>query len=189
MMNLFTSKKERLLWLTTFFVVVGIFSTIGLAGQFADFFIRQELFGLLFILGFILTGSIIVTFGLRNKSRPIEWLLYLVVFLILIMIFARSGVSLVERTHLFEYGIVSVLLFNAMLERNSSILKASIYAFLMTTLLGSIDEVIQYYLPVRVFDWLDIVRNISAGLIGIFVNSLFLLMRKKLSSSRIDSSS
>ncbi|MGB0346214.1 MAG: hypothetical protein ACPGGA_01940, partial [Balneolaceae bacterium] len=114
MMNLFTSKKERLLWLTTFFVVVGIFSTIGLAGQFADFFIRQELFGLLFILGFILTGFIIVTFGLRNKSRPIEWLLYLVVFLILIMIFARSGVSLVERTHLFEYGIVSVLLFNAM---------------------------------------------------------------------------
>ncbi|MGB0345953.1 MAG: VanZ family protein, partial [Balneolaceae bacterium] len=101
----------------------------------------------------------------------------------------RSGVSLVDRTHLFEYGIVSVLLFNAMLERNSSILKASIYAFLMTTLLGSIDEVIQYYLPVRVFDWLDIVRNISAGLIGIFVNSLFLLMRKKLSSSRIDSSS
>ncbi len=178
-MGLFISKKEQLLWITTCIVVLGIYSTLGLAGDLADYFVEQNLFTLLYLIGFLLTGLVITAFGFTKKSRPIEWLIYIVVFISLIMVFTRSGISMVERTHLFEYGLVSVLIFNALLERKSSMLASTLLAFLITTILGSIDEILQYFLPNRVFDWLDILRNTIAGFVGISLNSLIILLRKR----------
>ena len=47
----FKSKKEQALWLTTFIVVVGIYSTLGLAGKIGTYFNEQGFFAILFITG------------------------------------------------------------------------------------------------------------------------------------------
>jgi len=175
-MKIFLTETEQKYWFATLVVLLGIYSTLGLAGQFASFFIERALFDLLFILGFLLTGLVVIGFGVRKKSSLTEWLLYLTMFVIVIMIFTRSGVSLAERTHLFEYGLVGVLIFKALQERGKSLFSAAIYAFILTSFAGAIDEFIQFFLPNRVFDYLDIIRNTGAAFIGIGINFFMLAL-------------
>ena len=169
-----TSKKERNYWIAAFTVVASIYATLGLAGSLADVFIEEQLFTYLFIGCFFLTGIIMIGFGLSKNVRLSNWFLYLALFVGLVMMFTRSGISMVERTHIFEYGLVGVLIFNALTERFQSTLRAAFIAFFLTSLFGIIDECIQYFLPNRVFDTLDIIRNTVAGFIGISVTVILI---------------
>ncbi len=169
-----TSKKERNYWIAAFTVIATIYATLGLAGSLADAFIEKQLFTYLFVGCFVLTGLVMVGFGVSKNVHFSNWLLYLTIFVGLVMIFTRSGISPVERTHLFEYGLVGVLIFNALNERYQSVFKAALLAFLITSLFGIIDECIQYFLPYRVFDTLDIIRNTVAGFIGITITVLLI---------------
>ena len=47
---------------------------------------------------------------------------------------------------------------------------AVIYAFFLTSFAGILDEFIQFFLPNRFFDYLDIIRNAGAAFIGIGIN-------------------
>ncbi len=64
-----------------------------------------------------------------------------------------------ERIHFIQYSILSGLL---------------IYAFLLSSSLGFIDEIIQYFLPTRYFDWRDVGFNIGGSLCGV---ALFLICK------------
>ena len=69
-MTLFSSRRERRLWLWTLAVVAAIYATLGLTGSLAEA-LRE--YGLLnaavfFLLGMFLVGATIVTQGI--KVRP-----------------------------------------------------------------------------------------------------------------------
>ena len=72
-----------------------------------------------------------------------------------------------EAMHFVQYGVLSVLLYRALRTRYAD---AGLYviAFLLGALLGTLDEVIQWIIPRRFFDFRDILINVSAvGLVQV----------------------
>ncbi len=70
-----------------------------------------------------------------------------------------------EAIHFIEYGVLSVLFFRALSFRLSD---WSIYvaAALLSSLVGTLDEVLQWFTPQRIFDFRDIWLNSSAGFLA-----------------------
>ena len=81
------------------------------------------------------------------------------------MAWLRVG-SWEERTHLFEYALVAALVHEALLERRDNgrrVPTPTLLALLISLLLGLLDESIQYLLPNRVFDPVDVAFNSLAA--------------------------
>jgi len=77
--------------------------------------------------------------------------------------------SPVEVTHFLEYGLLSILLFGAL---NHHIKDKTIYfnAALIILLIGTLDEIIQWIVPGRVWNFKDVKLNvISGGLIQLAI--------------------
>ncbi len=116
----FTSDRERRLWFCALAVVVAIYSTLGLAGSLAEVLREHHLLpAALFFLMF-LTVAAIVGSGLKTRPGRREIWVGLGVMAVYGMLVIRMGGSLEERTHLFEYGIVSVLIYQALSERSEN---------------------------------------------------------------------
>jgi len=80
-----------------------------------------------------------------------------------------------ERIHLIEYGILAFLVFRAAALDYQGI-KSYAIAFVISSLVGWVDEIIQHFLPNRYYQNSDVFLNmVSAGL-GLFV--VFIFRRK-----------
>jgi VanZ family protein len=81
------------------------------------------------------------------------------------MVWVRVQV-LEERTHLFEYGLVAILIHQALAERKRhgrQIAAPALCAVVATSLLGWLDEAIQWLMPNRAYDLRDVGLNALAG--------------------------
>ena len=145
-----------------------MWTTLGLAGVLAE---RLEPTGLpaaAFGLAFLCVIAAIVGHGiaLRPSIRQ-AWALVGIVAAYA-MVFVRLGV--VERTHLFEYGIVGILVHAALLERVANggrVRWPALTAALAAAALGWIDEGIQAFLPNRAYDLRDVGFNALAGAMAV----------------------
>ena len=170
---LFTSTRERRLWLTSLAVVAAIYSTLGLAGKLAEVLREHHLMTPVFFLMMFLTVATIVGSGLKRRPGRREVWVALGVTAVYGMTVLRMGVSPEERTHLFEYGIVAVLIYQALGERARNgrrVPAPAVLALVATALLGWLDEGIQSLLPNRVYDNFDVFSNALAALIAIVGN-------------------
>ena len=82
-----------------------------------------------------------------------------------LMLLSRLGIP--ERTHLFEYTIVAILVHEALIERSArgrAVPWPSATAFVITAGVGIVDEAVQVVLPTRVFDPIDMAFNVLAAL-------------------------
>ena len=167
-MPLFSSDRERRLWAWTLAVVVAIYSTLGLATTLVEVLRNRGLFDLTFLVGFLLIGAAILTQGLKARPRGAEIGVALGVAAVYLMVFARMGIP--ERSHLFEYGVVAVFIYEALTERASQgrrVPVPALLAILATSLVGALDECTQAILPNRVFEWVDIGFNVLAGVMAV----------------------
>ncbi len=170
-MTLFASARERRLWLWTLAVVVAIYATLGLTGTLAE---ALRAYGLLdvSILGLFimfLFGAMVVTQGISVRPRGAEIAVVLGVTTVYLLLFLRTALP-EERTHLMEYGVLGVLIHEALAERASQgrrVPLPPLFAVVTTAVLGVLDECIQWFLPNRVFDPLDILFNLLAGTLSI----------------------
>lgn len=167
---LFTSRRERRLWLCALAVMVAIYSTLGLAGTLAEVLRERDLLppALLFLM--LLTVAAIVGSGLKRRPGRREVWAALGVTAVYAMAVVRMGGTMEERTHLFEYGIVAVLIYQALRERAENgrrVPAPAVLALVATVALGWLDEGLQALIPNRVYDNFDVVRNTVAALIGI----------------------
>ena len=167
---LFTSTRERRLWLWSLAVVAAIYSTLGLAGSLAARLREDNLTAAAVLVLMILTVATIVGSGLKRRPGRRELWVGLGLTAVYGMAVLRMGVGPEERTHLFEYGIVAVLIYQALRERARNgrrVPAPALSALVVAALLGWLDEVIQALLPNRVYDDFDVLSNAIAALIGI----------------------
>ncbi len=164
-MAYFTSHRERRLWFWTLAVMVAIYATMGLAQTLSEMLGNQNLAALLFMVAMVLVGAAVVAQGLRARPGGVEIAVALGVFAAYFLVFARMAFA-TERSHMIEYGVVAVFIHEALTERVSNGRRVPIpalLAILATSLLGAVDEVIQAFVPSRVFDPQDILFNVLAA--------------------------
>ena len=173
LMPFFSSKRERQLWIATAVVVITIYSTLGLASSLVSV-LPHEIFGVaFFLLGCTLVIATVITQGLRVRPGGTEVAVALGIVAAYVLILVRLS-SPVERSHLVEYGVVAVLVLEALTERkkNGRDLKAvPALALGITFVIGVVDEILQLFIPVRVFDPIDILFNTIAALMAIAASS------------------
>ncbi len=177
----FTSDQERRLWFYTLAVMVAIYSTLGLAGTLAQVLHERNLLDASFALSFLLVVAAIVGDALKRRPGRREIWVALGVTAVYGMVVVRMGIGPEERTHLFEYGLVAVLIHKALTERVQNGRPVPVPAVLtiaVTALLGWLDEGIQALLPSRVYDLRDVGVNALAGLLAISASLALARARK-----------
>lgn len=171
-MTLFSSRRERRLWLWVLAVIVAIYATLGLAQQWAAALEERGLLDFtvgLFLLCMLLVGLTILTQGLRVRPGGAEVAVFIGVATAYLLVLTRMTIP-TERSHLIEYSIVGVLIHEALTERRGNgrhVPLPPVLAVLITVALGALDEGIQWLLPNRVFDPVDILFNTLAGTMAV----------------------
>lgn len=161
----FTSQREQRLWIWVGVVVVAIYSTLGLARTLAGTLRDRGMLDNTFLFSALLIAAAAVALAFRARVGGWEIGVALGVTAAYLMMFVRM--SLPEtRTHIIEYGIVALFILEALRERAAQgdrVPAAPLLAFGATALIGALDEVIQLFVPSRVFDPVDIFVNAVAA--------------------------
>ena len=169
-MAYFTSERERRLWFWALAVLTAIYATLPFAGALAAVLRARALLNASFALAFLLVIAAVAGSALRRRPGKREIWVALGLTAVCGMVVVRMGIGPEERTHLFEYGLLAVLIHQALTERAQHgrpvPFKATL-AVAATALLGWIDEGIQSLLPNRVYDLRDVGINALAGLMAI----------------------
>jgi len=163
-----TSRRELALWMLAFSVLAVIYATLALASSLVGELAARGVLDEAFILAFVLIGAAIVLQGLAVGRRGLEWGVLAGVFAVYLLLFVRLGIP--ERSHLMEYGVLALLVQEALLERRLNgkrIGAPRLLAVVATGLAGLVDEMIQFALPERVFDLRDVVVNVAAAAIAV----------------------
>ena len=166
-MSIFTSDRERQLWIWTLVVLAAIYATLGAAGSLVMALRERNLLRVSFGLIVVLLIAAIVLRWVRRRPTWSEIGVWIGVGLAYWITFLRIE-NPAERTHLFEYGVVAALIHQALLERQRNgrpVPNPAALTIGVTALLGLLDESIQAILPNRVFDWIDVGFNAFAGFI------------------------
>jgi len=180
-MSLFTSDRERRLWFWALAVVIAIYSTLGPAQVLAEALRERNLLRVSVAVVLLLAGATIA--GRWAKGRPgrREIGVALGVTAAYLMTLFRI-LSPEERTHLIEYGVVAILIHQALTERlrhERRVPAPAALAVAVTALLGWLDEGIQALLPGRVYDIRDVGFNALAGLLAIVASLALARARRR----------
>ena len=179
-MSFFTSPRERRLWFWTLLVVAAIYSTLGLVQPLAGVLRERGLLGGLFMLGMLLVGAAILTQGLKARPRGAEICVALGVAAVYLLLFARIATP-EERTHLIEYGVVAVFIYEALTERakhGRRVPVPALVAVLAASFVGLLDESIQAFLPSRAYDIRDVLFNVLAALMAVAASAALARARR-----------
>lgn len=164
--------RERRLWLWAVVVAAVIFTAADLARAVSEALHRSGLPASgpnLFSIGMLLIGIMILVQGLRGRPRGVEVGFAVGLVAITVLGLAR-GLSEAERSHLIEYAVLALIVYEALLERRRRGRPVPVPAVLAiggTTLVGTLDECIQILLPNRTFDWFDIGFDFLASILAV----------------------
>ncbi len=163
-MFVFTSKKEKRLWILVSIIFLTIFSTLFTGHPLAELFADQNHRAIFFLIGMALVAIAIFMHATSNNTG--KWELGLIVGIVAVytMFFLRLGMA--ERSHIIEYSVLAILIHMALMERgifNHSKIKTALLAFVITFLIGLFDECVQVLIPSRVFDYYDVTFNAMAA--------------------------
>jgi len=164
-----TSDRERRLWLWTAAVIIAIFTTIGLAGTLGDELPDRELLDTTFFIAFVLLVVAVVIRALRLHRGRGEVFVIAATAIVYLMMFLRMA-SPLERSHLIEYGVVALFIFEALAERTnngSTVRRPALTAIALAAFIGVIDECAQLIVASRVFDPIDMGVNALAAVVAV----------------------
>ncbi len=169
----FTSQKERRLWMWALLTLLAIFATLFLGGRVIDFMVNKRIIEQSTFYLFLLLVFAFILSGFRNLNRRYEYWIYAGALAVFAMAILRLGLSVSERSHMVEYGLLAILIYKALLERKKkekTLQYPFLIAIIITGIVGTLDECIQYFLPYRVFDFVDIGFNFFAAFLGVFIS-------------------
>lgn len=190
-LSVFSSARETRLWLWTLAVVVAIYSTLGLASILAEALRERGMNDNMAAVGFLtamfLIGLTVLTQGLKMRPCGTEIAIALGVAVVYLMVFFRMAI--LERSHLIEYSVVAVFIYEALKERMSrgrNVPVPAVLAVLAASMVGLLDECIQAVLPSRVFDPIDIFFNSMAATMAVVASVVLAWARKKVTKKPVN---
>ena len=179
-MTLLSSRRERRLWFWTLAVIAGIFASLGLSGSLLEVLSDGNVAAVVFGIALLLVGAAILTRGLRSTPDGAEIAVAFGFGAVSLMVLLR--LTLAERTHLIEYGVLAVFIHAALAERveqGRRVPLPALVAFVSAALIGIVDETIQLALPHRVFDPEDMLFNALAAAAAISASLLLARLRRR----------
>lgn len=165
----FTSHRERRLWACALAVIVAIYATLGLARTLAQFLNGTGLGERLFVVACLLVLLVVLTRGWTSRPGIVEIAVAIGVGTAYLLVFVRMAVP-TERSHLIEYGILAILIYEALLERVSQGKQVPVpgcWAIVIASAVGVIDEAIQAVWPGRFCDPVDMLFNVLAAAMAV----------------------
>lgn len=176
-MSLFKTKRERRLWTLALIAAVAIFSGLFLSETLSELFQIGGVLAALFAAGALSVLIASALLGLKARPRGIEIGVILGIAAVYLLLFVRV-LTPVERSHVIEYGVLAAFVHEALVERagGNRLFLPAVFALLITTLVGALDEFSQLFIPSRVFDPVDIFFNFFAAAIMIAVKVILALV-------------
>lgn len=102
--------------------------------------------------------------------KPSTYLLLIAAFIPFVWCLFRVK-ELEEIAHYFEYGVLSTLIYAA-LSVDWKAKRAWVFAFLIAAVIGTMEEVVQLWIPGRMFDLQDIKKNVIAAFFGLLFTAI-----------------
>lgn len=165
------SSRERRLWTFVALVLAAIASTLFAGGPVAAVLRERAVVDAVVGVGVLLLALAVAGVAQRRRPGLVEVALVVGVGATIAMAVARMSIP-AERTHLLEYGLLAVLLREALLERRrrgGSMRRPAVVAAAVASTVGVLDEVVQGLLPTRVFDLRDVGFNVGAAVGAVVV--------------------
>jgi hypothetical protein len=175
-------------WLWVSIWSIAIFLTVRFARRIQRFVYNEwgrEVFGY-FVLAalFIATLCLVCYLFFKQNVRTISNYLWLIVIGVLYVYFTLQLWKIPEEAvHFLEYGLLSFFLFRAL---SHNVKDKSIYitATLFALLIGTADEILQWIIPQRFWDFRDVGLNGLSG--GLFQLAIWKVVRPKFISEKIN---
>lgn len=181
--SIFSSKRERRLWLALLIVLAAIYATLGQAPAIVAAIGDQILnsVGTNLVFAIIVILVVVPVFFIDKRLSRAETAVGIGILTVYLLAWLRLG-SWEERTHLFEYALVAALVHEALLERRDNgrpVPAPALLALIISISLGWLDEGIQSLLPNRVFDLIDVAFNSIAATMIIGMRSVVRRVQKR----------
>lgn len=160
-------RKEWLSWVMVVLWTLLIYATIPLANQIQDVWVRlwgrDSLF--LIVVAILLLSAVVALVAVGRADRNVRRSQYLwIVAVFSAYIYFVSGLKALpaEALHFIEYGVLSALTFLAFRHRVGD---SAIYLItaVFCLLIGTVDEIIQWTVPQRFWDFRDVWLNGLGG--------------------------
>ena len=168
----FESPRERRLWFWAGGLVVAIYASLYSVRPLAEWLRDRNLLRAAIIGLFLGVAAIVLRWCLARSPGRRE-IAVVALFAVLYMMVLWPIRMPEERFHLLEYGLLAGLVYAALLERRRPgagmrwSAPAAVLAVLVSGCAGWVDEGIQYLLPNRYYDWIDVGLNVSAGVLAV----------------------
>jgi VanZ family protein len=118
----------------------------------------------------VLLGAAGILGWLRRRGAPLwAYLLIGLAGAAYFVVLGSLAVRPLERVHLPEYGVAACLAWFAVRSHGTSAVNAFAATFVLTALLGWGEEVIQYFVPGRFYDWRDVTLNALSAWLALLV--------------------
>ncbi len=166
--NILNLVSKNRLWVLIIIYVLFIYVSLPFFPAFISVlrsFISKELLNLL-SLALSISFFLLLSAWIYNKKYKAKQFLLIISPLLLLTYLSLSLDVWVERIHFIEYAVLGLLISRAVDVRT---LSGIIYTGCLITLIGAVDEIIQWFLPNRFGDMRDVFMNSVGGLSGLWL--------------------
>jgi len=167
-----TFLQRKKYWLLVFVWVALIYASIPFVRPLCETLRRYTLLNFSI---FLSVAAIVILF-LRALRQQKHWDRLTYVFLFLALAMYAYGFIVIkipeEKIHFIQYGILSFLVYQA-IALDVRGFQSYLWAFILVTFLGWMDECIQAITPGRYFGWSDVGLNSVSGVLGLFVTFIW----------------
>ena len=166
--NILNLVSKNRLWVLIVVYVLFIYVSLPFFPAFISIlrgFISKELLNLLSLV-LSLSFFLMLSVWIYKKKYKLNQFILIISPLLLLTYLSLSLDVWVERIHFVEYAVLGLLISRAV---NVRTLHGIIYTGCLVTLIGAVDEIIQWFLPNRVGDMRDVIMNSVGGLSGLWL--------------------
>lgn len=166
--SLMEYKRKKLAWIILIFYLMLIYTTLPLVPyliEWAKFLSRGMFKYYVSILLIFILAVYVLSLFFKSRVRNVKsWFL---IFLVMGLYGYLLNVLWIpqERLHLLEYGFLAFLVYKV-LKPEFSRKKIYLYTAVMVATFGTLDELIQLFLPNRYYDPKDVIINTISGIMG-----------------------